>query len=133
MPCLIHLKHHGDAQVSESLRRWGDSRKNCCSWREYFKLTAWTLVEFEAVILLDSDQLAIGDLSSAFLCAQGGAGRLLYTSGPLSPLNAGFLALRTSYQLFQDMERVISQVILPLPSHTNSWMPRLVSSLSRAL
>ena len=94
-------------QLSESLRTWGERRKNCCSWREYLKLAAWTLVEYQSVILLDTDQLVLGNLGAVFICAAQRLGRLLFTSGPLSPLNGGFLAFRPCQQIYEDMQRLL--------------------------
>uniref|UniRef100_A0A061SH77 Hexosyltransferase n=1 Tax=Tetraselmis sp. GSL018 TaxID=582737 RepID=A0A061SH77_9CHLO len=95
-------------EVSPSVFLWSERRRNCCSWREYLKLTAWTLVQYDSVIVIDIDQRVLQTLDNIFACAS--RGYFLYTSGPLSPLNAGFFALRPLYPIYDDMVTQLAQV-----------------------
>mmetsp|Transcript_10541 Transcript_10541/g.26780 ORF Transcript_10541/g.26780 Transcript_10541/m.26780 type:complete len:391 (-) Transcript_10541:339-1511(-) len=96
--------------LSASLLHWGAARKNCCSWREYLKLAVFGLDSYDAVVLLDSDQQVLGDLSEAFCCVADSR-RVLFTSGPLSPWNGGFLALSPRRDVHAHMQEVLRHVV----------------------
>jgi len=76
----------------------------CCGPREFMKLHALTLYEYDAVINLDND-VTIGDrpedLKRLFDCAA--SGQFLVSRGSYSEINAGFFAARPQRQLFFDM------------------------------
>jgi len=76
----------------------------CCGPREFMKLHALTLYEYDAVINLDND-VSISDqpeqLRHLFDCAA--SGHFLVSRGSYSEINAGFFAVRPQRQLFFDM------------------------------
>ena len=74
----------------EALRREG---ANCCGWREYFKLAAWSLEEYTRVVLLDADVWPNAAFDELLSCGE----LFLYAGGPASPLNGGVLALKPSH------------------------------------
>ena len=101
MPRLLRMPlAEGDVPLAqrEALKRSG----NCCGWREYFKLAAWTLEEYGRVVVLDSDAVPRASLAELFSCR---GDEVLFTSGPWAPFNTGMFALRPSREDLREMLR----------------------------
>eukprot|EP00041_Stephanoeca_diplocostata_P037326 m.1406802 g.1406802 ORF g.1406802 m.1406802 type:complete len:807 (-) comp25014_c1_seq1:136-2556(-) len=78
---------------------------NCCGWREFYKLTAWTLTQYERVMMLDSDLQFIGNVDHLLQCTPD---VFLASPGFQSPLNGGMWVLEPSMQTYQDMIEMLT-------------------------
>lgn len=78
--------------------------QNCCGWTEYQKLGAWNLVEYKSVLVLDSDVRLDADLDEVFSNEEYD---FLATPDPVCALNGGFLWLRPSRTVFEEMRQAV--------------------------
>eukprot|EP00040_Diaphanoeca_grandis_P033076 m.201734 g.201734 ORF g.201734 m.201734 type:complete len:480 (-) comp32804_c7_seq4:36-1475(-) len=63
-----------------------------CSKKDLIRLHAFALTNYDAVVVYDSDVLIQGDITPVLKCAAQNV--MLSSTGPLSPLNLGFFAVR---------------------------------------
>eukprot|EP00040_Diaphanoeca_grandis_P033198 m.202887 g.202887 ORF g.202887 m.202887 type:complete len:679 (+) comp32838_c0_seq1:506-2542(+) len=73
-----------------------------CGYMDLIRLHAWRLVEYDAVIVIDTDYTVMGDMGPIFRCAA--QNYVVTTSGPLSPLNLGFVALKPDNRTMHAIE-----------------------------
>lgn len=94
----------------------------CCGAREFIKLHAFNLTEFDAIIFYDTDVEVRSDvpevLSPLFRCAA--SGYFLTTPAPkhFPWVNSGFFAVRPHAKLFEAMLDVLSGAKV---RHTDGW------------
>lgn len=90
--------------MSAGVKYYGQTLNNCCGWKEYLKLQAFALTEFDAVMFLDSEVLVMRNIDHLFRCTPT---YFLTTSGPIEGLNGGFFVVRPSMELFQKTEQLL--------------------------
>jgi len=73
----------------------------CCGAREFMKLNAMGLEDYDAVVNLDTDFSIIGSLRPLFDCAA--SGRFLTARGSISGVNGGMFAVKPSKSLLYDV------------------------------
>lgn len=73
--------------------------------REFYKLTAWTLTQYDRVMMLDSDLQFIGNVDHLLQCT---ADVFLASPGFQSPLNGGMWVLRPSLTTYYDMVKMLT-------------------------
>ena len=73
----------------------------CCGAREFMKLNAISLTEYDAVINLDSDMKVRGDLRPLFDCAA--SGYMLTARSRRCSVSGGFFAVKPQAALLDDM------------------------------
>eukprot|EP00041_Stephanoeca_diplocostata_P020625 m.464645 g.464645 ORF g.464645 m.464645 type:complete len:693 (+) comp21622_c0_seq10:273-2351(+) len=100
------------------------ARVTGCSAMDLIRLNAFRLEEYDAIILYDADVTIFGDVSSVFKCAA--QNYLLTTTGPLSPLNLGFVALKPNTTMVRVAEYFLARadfVYAPKdgPRHLGGW------------
>jgi len=87
-----------------------------CSRRDFIRLHSFNLTGYAAVAYYDSDMEIQGDVVPALRCAS--RGYFLTTSGPLSPLNLGFMAFPPSSGLFQAALEFAQKAVF---TNENGW------------
>lgn len=114
-------------------------RRNCCGWQEYFKLSVWTLTQYEKVLFIDNDIQVMKNIDWACKCKE----KFLYTSDRFSPLNAGIFVTKPSFNKYEKMKHMLktfdynrttgwngngyltqiveSEAIFPQPEKHGSW------------
>jgi len=70
---------------------------------DFAKLRVWELEEYKKIVLLDSDTIVLRPIDDLFLFEE-----FASTPGGFSPLNCGFLTLKPSKTLFNEMISIIS-------------------------
>lgn len=88
-------------EAAIALKTW----KNCCGFKEYFKINAFRMLQYERVILLDSDILVGRNFDILFGCPE--SYDLLFTSGVMAPLNGGMLVMRPKMETYEAMRETI--------------------------
>lgn len=83
--------------LSEGVPREG----GCCGAREFMKLAALSLTEYDAVVNLDTDMSIVGSIQPLFDCAA--SGRFLTARGSMSGTNGGMFAVKPSKALLYDI------------------------------
>lgn len=78
-----------------------------CTRQDLFRLNAFRLTEYDAVIVYDRDVSIFGDLTDVFRCAA--LNTFLTSSGPLSPLNLGFIAFKPNLGLLRAAELFVAE------------------------
>ena len=77
---------------------------NCCGWREFYKFAVWTLVQYERVMLLDSDLQVVVNVDHLLQCS---TARFQATPGFYSPLNGGMWVVTPSLCTLWDVISVV--------------------------
>eukprot|EP00039_Didymoeca_costata_P012797 m.186083 g.186083 ORF g.186083 m.186083 type:complete len:672 (-) comp15586_c0_seq10:1068-3083(-) len=90
--------------LQKTHRQYLKRNKNCCGWREFYKLAVWNLTNYERVLLLDSDLQVVENLDHLLLCNRP---EFEATPGIFSPLNGGFFALTPSLCTLEDMVNIV--------------------------
>jgi len=91
----------------------------CCGAREFMKLHAIGLEDYDAVVNLDTDFSVHGSLRPLFDCAA--SGRFLTARGSISGVNGGMFVVRPSKGLLQDL---IAELRVSSASETEGWNGR---------
>eukprot|EP00054_Salpingoeca_dolichothecata_P021560 m.138261 g.138261 ORF g.138261 m.138261 type:complete len:454 (+) comp24031_c0_seq3:137-1498(+) len=102
---VTHIKTVTYPNVHPNIKKFCSKHKNCCGWKEYIKLALFQQVEYEAAIYLDTDLIVLHHMNDIFKCVK--SGYVLSTSGPKSPFNGGFLAVKPSLHLYDMMQSVL--------------------------
>eukprot|EP00924_Labyrinthula_sp_SR-Ha-C_P004038 snap_masked-scaffold_3-processed-gene-11.9-mRNA-1 protein AED:1.00 eAED:1.00 QI:0/-1/0/0/-1/1/1/0/624 len=88
---------------------------NCCSWLEYQKLSAWTLTQYQSVLLADFDvefdkQFVKKDLQTLLDCTNDMNGfEFISTTDPRAALQGGFYLLKPSIETFNEMKSTLGR------------------------
>ncbi|CAJ1454677.1 unnamed protein product [Effrenium voratum] len=91
--------------ISASVAR--RNRENHFGNREYIRLHAMNLDEYDVIVYLDTDVRIVGDLAPAFNCGQQ---MFLATGSLIAPLDGGFFAVKPSRALFSAMLEVLQKI-----------------------
>ena len=78
--------------------------QNCCGWTEYQKLGTWNLVEYDSVLVLDSDVKLYSDLNEVFSNVDYD---FLATPDAVCALNGGFLWIRPNRTTYRAMKKAV--------------------------
>lgn len=79
-----------------------------CGHMDLIRLNAFRLVQYKAVVVIDTDVTIIADVMPLFQCAA--QNYIVTTGGNLSPLNLGMIALKPSDATFRAIEKYGSLV-----------------------
>eukprot|EP00035_Acanthoeca_spectabilis_P040253 m.68466 g.68466 ORF g.68466 m.68466 type:complete len:688 (-) comp9923_c0_seq1:30-2093(-) len=93
-----------EGDLTKKHAEWLRKNPNCCGWREFYKLVAWKLVQYDRVMLLDSDLQIVGNVEHLLRCEQH---KFLATPGFFSPLNGGLWVLTPSLCTYHDMLELV--------------------------
>lgn len=112
---IVHTPWVVPPGLSRNIPREG----GCCGAREFMKLHAMALEDYDAVVNLDTDMTVVGSLKPLFDCAA--SGRFLTARGSISGVNGGMFAVQPSRSLLYDM---VIDLTLSQATEKSGWNNR---------
>ena len=101
-----------------SLIQYANKNSNCCGIKEFYKIDAFSLIQYDYVFLFDWDIRLIDKIDELFDCMNSGYFDFLGSNGAKSPLNGGLWIFKTNKNVLSEMKYFLKNAIY---DNSNGW------------